>query len=840
MKGRILQSKWVTYGIVLGFIFLISSEAIPGNPCFSPEDKKGPVVRVKKPGAKISLAQQKLFNDLMAEGKKLLKEWMDYNGAIQKFQEAQTLAFEIDQKSDIYYYLSLAYFATLEERGEAEFIHSVEKLIETDYYRELDKNECSPRYLERFQEIRGRYGMVNILSRPSGADVYINNKKSSAGKTPLTYVSKAGKIEIKVQKDSKKKKDKWTVIAGKESTTPAYELKGRSMKTYLIGGGAVAGAVVAGILVFGGGGGGGETPVGTLGSIDIKSDPQGASIYLDNVDKGLTTPNTLTGISLGSHTVRLVLENYGDHIETVDVAADQTTEVNATLTAHTIKVTSPENNEKFARENDLEIEIKWEIKGSSLNQSQAQVKSLVKSAANLGRNLSSYIQRRALQFKNFSLASEQRARNYEYIRSVRNQQMASARGSRAHDSVILKSSRVMPDIGLSEEDLHSSRMLRHNLPASLDYASHRQSGRIAGSTGDMHPLFISQVDIYLVYNKISELLAEDVSNTGNSGSFTWDVGLTRAVGQYSIKVQSSTDSNVSGPSGTFEIFEPLYTYKLAKTYEHQAVRQAIGNFEGPFGLAVDSNFNIYIGDTRIESGNGRVIKLDKNGNLLTSWPAQEPFGIAVAKGFVYVAERAANRVAKYTSTGSFTGVTWKAPGGDIPRISPTGVALDSKGNVYILDYSDIVFRLLKYDANGNFIKMIANNFNRPIHLAINKQDHIVVADRFNHVIVHYDSNGNQVNLWNSKNYPCGIAVDSRGNVYVCNEDPKSDGEGGTARADKFSSTGSLLTTLGAGYGTQIGQYVSPVAIAVDKRDNIYVLDAHKSVNFRITKWSPGK
>ena len=136
--------------------------------------------------------------------------------------------------------------------------------------------------------------------------------------------------------------------------------------------------------------------------------------------------------------------------------------------------------------------------------------------------------------------------------------------------------------------------------------------------------------------------------------------------------------------------------------------------------------------------------------------------------------------------------------------------------------------------------MIANNFNRPIHLAINKQDHIVVADRFNHVIVHYDSNGNQVNLWNSKNYPCGIAVDSRGNVYVCNEDPKSDGEGGTARADKFSSTGSLLTTLGAGYGTQIGQYVSPVAIAVDKRDNIYVLDAHKSVNFRITKWSPGK
>ena len=204
MKGRILQSKWVTYGIVLGFIFLISSEAIPGNPCFSPEDKKGPVVRVKKPGAKISLAQQKLFNDLMAEGKKLLKEWMDYNGAIQKFQEAQTLAFEIDQKSDIYYYLSLAYFATLEERGEAEFIHSVEKLIETDYYRELDKNECSPRYLERFQEIRGIYGMVNILSRPSGADVYINNKKSSAGKTPL--FPRQERLRLKCRKTPRRKK----------------------------------------------------------------------------------------------------------------------------------------------------------------------------------------------------------------------------------------------------------------------------------------------------------------------------------------------------------------------------------------------------------------------------------------------------------------------------------------------------------------------------------------------------------------------------------------------------------------------------------------------------------
>ncbi|MDR3609659.1 MAG: PEGA domain-containing protein [Ignavibacteriaceae bacterium] len=57
-----------------------------------------------------------------------------------------------------------------------------------------------------------------------------------------------------------------------------------------------------------------NNPVTTnpVGTISVHSDPSGAQIWLDGVNTGKTTPDSLINIKTGSHTISLVLSNYID------------------------------------------------------------------------------------------------------------------------------------------------------------------------------------------------------------------------------------------------------------------------------------------------------------------------------------------------------------------------------------------------------------------------------------------------------------------------------------------------------------------------------------------------
>jgi len=294
-----------------------------------------PVVKVKQNQEEISESQKKLFKTLIDDGKKLLQEEMDYEGAMNKFKKAQGLAATREQKADALFYLSLAHYATLEDKGQEEFNETIRKLIEIDYYRKLDKLLCPPRYIELFQGIKEEYGALRIQSKPAGADVYINESKDSVGKTPVTVGAKAGTVKIRVKKRKQEKRDTLQVAAGKETTSPTYILKGKSSLIYVIGGIVLAGGVGAALLSGGKGNGGGAptpSPGPTTGSIQVNSNPTGAQVFLDGNDTGKTTSTTLTDISPGNHTVRLVKEGYLDYEESVSVTAGQTATVNATLT----------------------------------------------------------------------------------------------------------------------------------------------------------------------------------------------------------------------------------------------------------------------------------------------------------------------------------------------------------------------------------------------------------------------------------------------------------------------------------------------------------------------------
>ncbi|MFQ6083829.1 MAG: PEGA domain-containing protein [Candidatus Aminicenantia bacterium] len=68
-----------------------------------------------------------------------------------------------------------------------------------------------------------------------------------------------------------------------------------------------------------------------VGSIQVNSTPTGATIWLDGSNTGQTTNATLTNVSVGSHTIKLVKERYQDWETTVNVQKNQTSTVNATL-----------------------------------------------------------------------------------------------------------------------------------------------------------------------------------------------------------------------------------------------------------------------------------------------------------------------------------------------------------------------------------------------------------------------------------------------------------------------------------------------------------------------------
>jgi len=74
-------------------------------------------------------------------------------------------------------------------------------------------------------------------------------------------------------------------------------------------------------------------PVTTTGSIRITSVPTGARVFLDNVDKGVTTDCTLTKVATGNRAIKLVMAGYTDYVGSATVTAGQTAAVNATLTA---------------------------------------------------------------------------------------------------------------------------------------------------------------------------------------------------------------------------------------------------------------------------------------------------------------------------------------------------------------------------------------------------------------------------------------------------------------------------------------------------------------------------
>lgn len=185
---------------------------------------------------------------------------------------------------------------------------------------------------------------------------------------------------------------------------------------------------------------------------------------------------------------------------------------------------------------------------------------------------------------------------------------------------------------------------------------------------------------------------------------------------------------------------------------------------------------------------------------------------------------------------------WKITGDPESFNSPTGLALDSQGNLYVFDVGNA--RVLMYSSDGKLLThwgsqgsgdgqfglVLPHSVTIP-DLIVDGQGNVYVADFGNSREVvnpdnarvqKFDAHGKFLLAWGTAGNddgkfirPIGMAIDPQGNIYISDEQ--------NYRIEKFDSTGKFLTEFGSS-GSGDGQFLRPRHIAMDDQDNIYVAD----------------
>ena len=254
-------------------------------------------------------------------------------------------------------------------------------------------------------------------------------------------------------------------------------------------------------------------------------------------------------------------------------------------------------------------------------------------------------------------------------------------------------------------------------------------------------------------------------------------------------------------------------------------------------VTVDGNDNVYV----FNRGEHPMMVFDKDGNFVKSWGEgvfSRAHGVSLGPdNTLYCSDDGDHTVRQCTLDGEVL-MTIGVPGKPAPLFSGdpfnrcTHTALDPKtGDIYVSDgYGNS--RVHKYSPDGKLLFSWGapgtdpGEFSIAHNIVTDADGYVYVADRENHRIQIFDANGKFEEQWPNVHRPCGLYISPEQHIYV--------GELGWGmgvqrnvpnigpRVSVLDRRGNTLARLGNGYGTDVGQFISPHGIAVDSAKNIYV------------------
>jgi hypothetical protein len=258
----------------------------------------------------------------------------------------------------------------------------------------------------------------------------------------------------------------------------------------------------------------------------------------------------------------------------------------------------------------------------------------------------------------------------------------------------------------------------------------------------------------------------------------WTLAVTWSGGGMNLPTAMALDSN--GNAWVASYFSALTELPpLGVGGSVQQIAAASSALMESYGLTVDGSNNIWVANeqtsTSINAGDGNIAKFSNTGQLLSG-----------ASG--------------YTAGGIYY---------------PQGMAADTTGNVWVVDYGDSQISLLASNgspANGATAWGAGELF-LPVAIAVDANHNAWVANQSSNTITHVSADGSNASQVSCCNGASGLAVDQGGSVWVANYFGSSISE--------VSSTGTVLLNGQTGGGVD-----HPQAVAIDGSGRVWVSNFH--------------
>jgi DNA-binding beta-propeller fold protein YncE len=238
-------------------------------------------------------------------------------------------------------------------------------------------------------------------------------------------------------------------------------------------------------------------------------------------------------------------------------------------------------------------------------------------------------------------------------------------------------------------------------------------------------------------------------------------------------------------------------------------------------VAVDSRDRVYV----YNRGEHPVVLFDREGTFLGSWGEgvlEHAHGIFITpQDDVFLVDRFLHQVLKFTTDGKLLmtiGTRREPATGGAPFNHPTDVAVAPTGEIYVSDGYGAA-RVHKFAEDGTHLLSWGTKgtgpgeFDLPHSVWVDGPERILVADRENHRVQVFTSQGVFIEQWGGFRQPTDFHEDRDGTLYV--------GEL-QHRVSILNRQGEVLARLGGEESQEPGQFVAPHGVWTDSQGSLYV------------------